>query len=314
MLTMEIPQLMSFAHIMTYRPNYTPSVQELRALVSCGDLGSVSRAADTLNLTQSAVSRSIRSLEERLGVQLFHRVRKRLQLSDAGRAMVRDARDILDALDRSAKMAMAFGKGGDVLRLAVLPTFAATWLIPRLPEFLETHPDVSIDLGAALHPVDFDDSPFDAAIQRAVMARKDTDVTPLLKETLILVAAPRLVAEGQDLTTADLARYPLIQLATRPELWNDWFASAGEATLERLQGPRVQHFDMVISAAQAGLGLALLPDIFVQAELASGTLHRVHALPLSGMTHYALIRPAARSESPAMEAFANWLHTVAHQK
>ncbi|AUH35425.1 LysR family transcriptional regulator [Paracoccus tegillarcae] len=298
---------------MIYRPNYTPSVQELRALVSCSDLGSVSRAADTLNLTQSAVSRSIRSLEERLGVQLFHRVRKRLQLSDAGRAMVRDARDILDALDRSAKMAMAFGKGGDVLRLAVLPTFAATWLIPRLPEFLETHPDVSIDLGAALHPVDFEDSPFDAAIQRAVMARKDTDVMPLLEETLVLVASPRLVAKGRDLTTADLAKYPLIQLTTRPELWNDWYASAGDATSERLQGPRVQHFDMVISAAQAGLGLALLPDIFVQAALASGTLHRVHARPLPGMTHYALIRPAARGESPAMEAFASWLQTVAQQ-
>lgn len=296
---------------MVYRPNYTPSVQELRALVFCGDLGSVSRAADALNLTQSAVSRSIRSLEERLGVELFHRVRKRLRLSDAGRAMVHESRDILARLDRSARMAMAFGGGGDVLRLAVLPTFAATWLIPRLPDFLKSHPDVSIDLASALHPVDFDESPFDAAIQRAVMARKDTEVAHLLDESLMIVAAPSLVAVGQDLTTDDLAQYPLIQLVTRPELWNDWFSSAETARTERLQGPRVQHFDMVISAAQAGLGCALLPDIFAQPAIASGALHRVHARTMSGATPYSLIRPTSRGESAAMDAFTKWLQRVA---
>ncbi|WP_323036393.1 LysR family transcriptional regulator [Pararhodobacter sp.] len=299
---------------MAIRQNYTPSVQELRALVWCGDLGSVSRAADALNLTQSAVSRSIRSLEEKLGVRLFHRVRKRLSLSDAGRAMVHESRDILGRLDRSATMVMAFGGGGDVLRLAVLPTFATTWLIPKLPEFLTSHPDISLDLASALHPVDFEGSPFDAAVQRAVMAKKDTDVVRLLDETLMIVAAPGLVAPGQALGAEDLAQYPLIQLATRPELWNDWFSQAGIARIDRLQGPRFQHFDMVISAAQAGMGLALLPDIFAQPAIAAGALHRVHALTLQGPTPYALIRPKSREKSKAMDAFAVWLQRAAGQE
>ncbi len=298
---------------MSFRKTYTPSVQELRALVWCGDLGSVSRAADALNLTQSAVSRSIRALEARLGVQLFHRARKRLHLSDAGRAMVHDARDILARLDSSARMVMAFGGGGDVLRLAVLPTFAATWLIPRLPDFLASHPNVSIDLASALHPVDFEGSPFDAAVQRAVSARKDTEIIPLLEESLIIVAAPSLVAEGRDLTAEDLSRYPLIQLATRPELWNDWFASAGIARLDRMQGPRFQHFDMVISAAQAGMGIALLPDIFAQPAIASGVLRQLHGRALRGPAPYALIRPTSREASTAMDAFADWLQLAARQ-
>jgi LysR family glycine cleavage system transcriptional activator len=302
---------MSFRNVMEFRPNYTPSVQELRALVFCGDLGSVSRAADALNLTQSAVSRSIRTLEERLGVRLFHRVRKRLQLSDAGRAMVRDSRDILARLDSTARMAMAFGEGGNVLRLAVLPTFATTWLIPRLPRFLETHPDVSIDLASALHPVDFDESPFDGAIQRAVLARKNTDVVPIVKETLIIAAAPNLVGLGSDLSADDVLQFPLIQLATRPELWNDWFASVGSAPNEGLKGPRVQHFDMVISAAQAGLGIALLPDIFAQPAIVSGSLCKLHTSTLHGPTPYALIRPASRQKSMAMDAFAIWLQQIA---
>ncbi|MGB0844856.1 MAG: LysR substrate-binding domain-containing protein [Alphaproteobacteria bacterium] len=311
MIWIESTQLMSSMNDMAYRSNYTPSVQELRALVTCGDLGSVSRAADTLNLTQSAVSRSIRTLEERLGVQLFHRVRKRLQLSDAGRAMVHDARDILQALDRSAKMAMAFGKGGDVLRLAVLPTFAATWLIPRLPEFIASHPNVSIDLTSALHPVDFDESSFDAAIQRSTMARNGTKVVELLNETLIVVAAPSLVPGERTLSCTDLRSFPLIQLATRPELWDDWLAQETAESFERLQGPRVQHFDMVISAAQAGLGVALLPDIFAEQAIKTGMLRKVHLRGLSGPAPYALIRPKVYEDSITMDAFELWLKSAA---
>jgi LysR family glycine cleavage system transcriptional activator len=298
-------------YIMTYRPNYTPSIQELRSLVFCAQFGSVSRAADALDLTQSAVSRSIRALEDRLGVKLFYRVRKRLRLSDAGRAMVYDARGILAQLDRSAKMVMAFGGGGDVLRLAALPTFASTWLIPRLPDFLDSHPDVSIDLASALHPVDFDQSPFDAAIQRAVMARNETDVTHLLDETLIVVAAPSLIPKGQMLSTAELMSYPLIQLATRPDLWHLWFADTDAEASSRLQGPRVQHFDMVIAAAQAGMGIGLLPEIFAQQAIAAGTLHKVQPNATLGPTPYVLIRPALREESTAMDAFARWLQGAA---
>ena len=298
---------------MATRPNYTPSVQELRALVCCGDLGSVSRAAEALNVTQSAVSRSIRALELRLGVKLFHRVRKRLYLSDAGRAMIHESREILAALDRSARMAMAFGQGGDVLRLAVLPTFAATWLIPRLPAFLKSRPGVSIDLASALHPVDFDESPFDAAIQRAVMARKDTDVVPLLDETLIMVAAPGLLPENCEIRGDDVQGFPLIQLATRPELWNDWLAHVNAEGIDHLQGPRVQHFDMVISAAEAGLGLALLPEIFAEQAIAKGALKKIGTKRLKGPTPYALIRPKSRQGSSTLDAFQDWLQTEANQ-
>jgi len=299
---------MSFRNIpMSLRPGYTPSVQELRALVTCGDLGSVSRAADALNLTQSAVSRSIRALEDRLGVRLFHRVRKRLHLSDAGRAMVHDARDILARIDNSARMVMAFGGGGDVIRLAALPTFASTWLIPRLPEFLRQHPALSIDLASALHPVDFEDSPFDAAVQRADMARNDTEVTPILDEDLICVASPDLINPSETPSAEDLTRYPLIQLATRPELWNEWFALAGTDRLVRTSGPRFQHFDMVISAAQASMGVAILPRIFAEQAISAGLLHQVHATSLQGETPYALIRPIVRKEGKAMDSFENWL-------
>lgn len=286
------------------RSHHTPSIQELRALVACGELGSASRAAEALNLTQSAVSRAIRSLEDRLGVLLFHRVRQRLILSDAGRAMLRDAGAILDDLDAAARMVMAFGGGEQVLRLAVLPTFATAWLIPRLAGFARSFPDTAIDLTSALEPVDFQDSPFDAAIQRAAMARAGTVVAPLMEELLVVVAAPALAGRGA-LSPAEIVRQPLIQQATRPRLWVDWFAAAGLGPVDRLRGPRFQHFDMVIAAARAGLGLALLPRIFVEHDLRSGALCKLTEIELAGPSPYALIHPP--SPSPTLRAFADWI-------
>ena len=293
------------------RPSYTPTVQELRAVVYSAELGTASGAAEALNLTQGAVSRSIRTLEERLGVRLFHRERQRLILSDAGRALVRDARDILDRLESSARMVMAFGGGEDVLRLAVLPTFATTWLIPRLAGFATRHPGIGLDLGEALGPVDFDDSPFDAALQRVEMARPGTRVLPICDERLIVVAAPALV--GHDpIAPAELLEYPLIQQSTRPELWSDWLAAAGVDLFRQLRGPRFQHFGMVLAAAQAGLGVALLPDIFAAQAIAAGSLRQPCPQVLAGRSPYALIRPAATNRQRSLELFADWLHeTVA---
>lgn len=287
------------------RAAHTPTVTELSALVACARLGTAARAAGALGLTPSAVSRSLRGLEGRLGVALFIRQRQRLVLSDAGRALVRDAEGILAQIDASARMVMAFGGSGAVLRLAVLPTFASAWLIPRLAGFAQNAPEVSLDLTAELGPVDFDASPFDAAIQRADLARPGTIVTPLTGERLIVVAAPALV--GRDPSVSDLTRLPLIQQSTRPRLWADWFSAAGipaEAAPQR--GPRFAQFAMILSAARAGMGAAILPDIFVTEALADGSLVRVGAVALAGPSPYALIRPD-RAPAPALARLQDWL-------
>lgn len=294
------------------RPSYTPTVQELRALLYSADLGTASAAAEAMNLTQGAVSRSIRTLEERLGVRLFHRERQRLVLSDAGRALVRDAREILDRIESSARMVMAFGGGEDVLRLAVLPTFATSWLIPRLAEFAHRHPEIGIDLAEALGPVDFDDSPFDAALQRVEMARPGTRVLPICAENLIVAASPALIGTAA-LTPAELLNWPLIQQSTRPELWGDWLAAAGVEPFGQLRGPRFQHFGMVIAAAHAGMGVALLPDIFAAKALAGGTLRQPCPQVLTGGSPYALIRPAQAQAQRSLDLFTDWLQEIAER-
>ena len=288
------------------RTSYTPTVQELRALIACGRLGTASRAAEELHLTQSAISRSIRSLEERLGVRLFQRVRQRLLLSDAGRAFIHDAERILGNLDATARMVMAFGSGDRVLRLAVLPTFATTWLIPRLEGFASIAPDVALDVTAALDPVDFQAEPFDAAIQRQSMAMDGTLSIPLMEERLLVVATPEIALRiGNDLHR--LMRHPLIQQATRPRLWADCFEATGIGPVDHLRGPRFQHFYMVMAAVRAGLGVALLPGIFVQKDLEDGTLSPIANLSFAGPSPYALIYPEKRQMNESLATFTEWL-------
>lgn len=195
------------------RESYLPTVGELAAFVSCARTGATTRAAEELNLTQSAVSRALATLEERLGVRLFHRVRRRLVLSDAGRAFLREAGPLLADLRRAAVGVMAFGGRADVIRLAVLPSFGTAWLIPRLPAFRALHPQATFDIAARLVPVDFDTDPFDLALQRRDMRPPGALAIDLMDEWLTVVAAPSLVPGPVD--DATLARLPLLQQSTR---------------------------------------------------------------------------------------------------
>lgn len=289
------------------RKSYIPSIGELHAFVSCARLGSASRAAIELGLTQSAVSRSIASLEDRLGVHLFHRIRQRLTLSDAGRAFQRDAGKLLINLNEAAVSVMAFGNHSEVLRLAVLPTFCNVWLLPRLPLFRQIMPNMTFDIAARLGPVDFDNDPFDAAIHRSHMRPANALFRPLMDERLVVVAAPRLVGPNRLLSDEELVELPLLQQATRPSLWLDWFRMSDLDPRSILRGARFEHFEMVISAATAGLGAGLVPEILVEGQLADGRLIALSDRRLQVSTPYSIIFPPRNENNAGFTAFQDWL-------
>ncbi|PWE49547.1 LysR family transcriptional regulator [Thioclava sp. NG1] len=288
------------------RKSYTPTINELQAFAACARFGTTTRAAAELNLTQSAVSRSLGTLEERLGVALFDRVRKRLSLSPAGHVFLAQAEEILGQIDRAAMGAMAFGGARAVLRMAVLPSFARSWLIPRLAGFEAAQPEVSLDLSARLLPVDFAREPFDLAIMRSRHEQAGAEVENLVAEELIVVAAPHLMTGRAELEEDALA-LPLLQQSTRPTLWLDWFRESGRDARHILRGARFDHFDMILDAASAGMGLGLVPAIIAQGALASGRL--VQATPRRFATgeNYALILPERAREAPHVSAFRDWL-------
>lgn len=290
------------------RHSWTPTLNELQAFRACAETGSATQAAQRLSLTQSAVSRSVATLEARLGVRLFNRIRQRLILSDAGRAILRDAERILDDLDQAAMTVMSFGGRADVLRLAVLASFGTVWLIPRLARFQAIAPEVSVDITSTMEVVDFDRSPFDAAVQRVSLRGPGTHALPLIEERLVVVAGPGLLPPDAPLMEDDaLSRLPLLQQATRPDLWLNWFLDAGLDPITLLRGARFEHFGMIIAAAKANLGIALVPEILVADDLASGQLRLASARSIPGPSPYALIWPAGREESRSLRLFRDWI-------
>lgn len=307
MLTSNSGIPMSFPH--TMRASYLPTVSELTAFAACARTGATTRAAEELNLTQSAVSRSVATLEERLGLRLFHRVKGRLILSDAGRVFSRDAARLLEELEQAAVTVMAFGGHGDVIRLAVLPSFGAAWLVPRLAGFRALRPDVTFDITSRLTPVDFDADPFDGALQRAEHRPPGAHVTELMEEQLVVVASPAMVSG--EVADADLARLPLLQQATRPTLWLDWFRDAGLDARPILRGARFEHFGMLVTAAASGLGVALVPEVVAQEELRRGRLVLASGRRLRVASPYAVLYPDRSAANPAFTAFRDWLVTEA---
>lgn len=287
------------------RRAYTPTLPELQAFAQAARTGSATRAALALGLTQSAVSRSLATLEDRLGVRLFHRLRQRLTLSDAGRALLPDAERILADLETSALAVMSFGGHRDVLRLAVLPTFGAVWLIPRLARFAAAAPGVTVDMSTTLVALDFERDPRDAAILRAPAELRGARSRVLIEERLVVVAAPSLVCEPLD--DPALARLPLLQQATRPDLWLGWFRDAGLDPVLILRGPRFEQFGMVLAAAQAGLGVALVPDMLVAPDLAAGRLRLASRRSMVSATPYVLSWPDRSEEVAAFRVFRDWI-------
>ena len=292
------------------RHAYTPTLSELQAFVQAARSGSATGAGAALGLTQSAVSRALGTLEARLGVQLFLRLRQRLVLSDAGRAMLGDAERILADLQATAMTVMSFGGHDQVLRIACLPSFGAVWLIPRLSGFARVAPQVTYDLSTTLSPLDFARDARDVAVVRGPVSGQGLQVDILCEEQLVAVAAPALVG-AEPLADADLAMLPLLQQATRPNLWLDWFLDAGLDPITILRGPRFEQFAMVLAAAKAGLGVALVPEVLVAGDLAAGQLRLASGRRLASGTPYVLVVPDRSAAVPAVAQLRAYLAGLA---
>jgi len=261
-----------------FRKLFLPPVADLLAFEAAARHASISRAAEELHLTQSAVSRQVRQLEAQLGQALFTRVRQRVVLTDAGRLYAADVRGVLQQLGAATQKAMALADGGGLLHLAVLPTLGARWLVPRLPAFAALHPELTVNLSARGEPFDFAQEPFDAAIHYGAPHWAGAVCDYLMHEEVVPVCSPALRTRHRIETPADVAGLTLLHQTTRPMLWADWFEQEGVPAPQALRGPRFEQFAMIAQAAISGLGVALLPRLR-RASWEQDASLRVIALP-----------------------------------
>ncbi len=292
-----------------------PSLQALTCFDAAARHESYTRAAQELSLTQSAVSRQITALEAFLGVALFKRTRHGVALTRRGAEYAVQIAPRLQALEQDTLDVMSAQGGGGALHLAAVPTFATRWLIPRLPLLAASHPDITVHIETRTRPFMFAESPFDAALYAGtaeqVASWVGTQALRLLPDEVLPVCSPALLAGQEALEPEAMARMPLLQQSTRPGAWRQWFDAAGVSAPQPLAGPRYELFSMTAAAAAQGMGLALVPRLLVDAELARGELVIANPRMAPGQRSYFLVWPAAsETPNPTLDAFAGWIKAV----
>ncbi len=290
---------------------FLPPTSLLCAFEAAARHQSFTAAAAELNLTQSAVSRQIRALEDMLGADLFVRERQTVKLTLAGEAF---AVEIRAALKRIATATLGFRANptGGALNLAILPTFGTRWLAPRLPDFLARHPGITINLTTRLAPFDFLSESVDAAIHFGAPQWLGAELEFLMTETVVPACAPSLRDTHDFRVPEDLLRAPLLHLASRPDAWERWFR-ATNTPVPDVHGMVVDQFAVAAQAAMSGLGLALLPRFLIENELARGDLVEAISAPVESVERYYLAWPPARQAYPPLQAFRAWIRDAARQ-
>ena len=281
-----------------------PPLTALQAFEAAARHLSFKHAAAELSLTPTAISHQVRRLEERLGVRLFVRGTRRVDLTPAGQALYPSLRQGFDAMARAVE-ALSPGARARSVVLSTTMAFAARWLLPRLARFADAHPDIALQLHTSDQPVDLAGGVAQLAIRYGTGRATGLDAMPLLRSRFAPVCAPRLPVQVLD----DLASVPLIGFrwfrrdADTPD-WPLWFDRAGVAPLPR----QLEFSDEVnaIQAAIAGQGVALVNLAMVEDALSGGLLRQPFGPELPGHGFH-VVWPATDALAADVAVVRDWL-------
>lgn len=275
----------------------------LRAFEAAARHLSFTKAADELGVTQGAISRHIRALEERFGFPLFERTRQGIALNHAARIFAHELEDAFARIARATDNLVAT-QTHSVITVRGYTTFFIRWLIPRLPAFQRAHPEIEIRLVAATDPVDFSRDAVDVGIRyghgRWPHWRSDLlfvdSLTPVCSKAYLEGRSGQSLLDGSTLLHHNL----------RPADWPEWLAAAG-LQADAAENLHFEDLSIVYECARASLGIAIGQRAYVQADLASGALVAPFEAVLTRERGYYLVCPAERADAPKITLLRDWL-------
>ncbi len=288
-----------------------PNFFALRAFEAAARFESFTLGAQELNLTPSAVSHHVRELEEHFGVPLFLRGNRRVETTDEGKRLFESLSRILDALEASCSE-VGLGAGEQVLTVHCAPSLAVKWLGPRLPQFMQSHRNITIRLSSGPEPIDLARvREIDIAISYG-FAREGAgiQVTPLGPERIVPLCSPSLL-DGTA-PAVQIASLPLIDSQLSRVSWPDWFSLNG-LRLPTTPRPSFDRAALAISAAADGMGVALESVRLAEREIARGALVEIGAdtfAPLARDTHFVSYR-VKQADVDKISVFSAWLFAEA---
>jgi LysR family glycine cleavage system transcriptional activator len=286
-----------------------PPLNALRAFEAIARHLSFARAADELHVTPAALSHQIRALEEQLGLPLFHRRTRAIELTDAGRLIYPGLHAAFESV-RGAMAQLDRARDVNVLVISATPGLVAKWLMPRLWRFLHAHPDIDARVSASMKVADFATEGVDLAIRLSKGDHPELHVEKLFDDSVLPLCSPRLVEQGL-CSAADLPRFPLIHydipMSMRaPPLWADWFAVAG-LQRDATRGLKVNVADHALDAAVAGAGVSLSFKLIASDDVHSGRLVSPFGPELPLAFGYHFVCPKGHEKRPSVRMFRDWL-------
>jgi LysR family glycine cleavage system transcriptional activator len=287
-----------------------PPLNALRAFEATARHLSVKHAADELCVTPGAVSQMLKTLELHLGVKLFRRVNRGIFLTDAGQGYLPPVRNAFRQIaDASRRVAVSADTG--VLTVSVTPFFAAAWLVPRLKDFQDAHPDIDLQVVTSNALVDFARDGVDVAVRHGLGRYPGLYSERVVAVEIVPVAAPTLVARlGKPTSAAEMTRWPHVHDADRKG-WHLWFQAQGIDEIGPPRGPAFDDSGLLLKAVLAGQGAGLLPAAMVALELAEGRLVKLADVVLLDEFAYYLVYPQSSRERPKVAAFRAWILNAA---
>lgn len=283
-----------------------PPLNALRAFEAAARHESFTKAAAELGVTQTAISRHVRTLEQLLGTALFVRYVNALEMTDDGRLLARKASSALDLIANGVDE-LKGQKRPHVLKISAQPNFAIRWLIPRLASFRVCHPNIDVHLTTSHRRPEFPADGADVAIR---VGHHWTGVVSdrLFEADLFPVCSPKLIVGGTPLrVAADLARHTLLHVSTSSDDWKLWLDAAKAPLFAWDSGPRFDSYALALQAAVEGLGVAIGRRVFVEDDLAEGRLVRPFDLSVAVDEAWFLICPEAVAARPEVKAFRIWI-------
>ena len=281
-----------------------PAMQALRAFDAAARLSSLSRAAESLHLTHGAISHQIKALEAELGVALVERAGRGIRLTEEGERFAARVREALDRLAEAVRD-VTDKSNPRRIRVSVVPSFAARWLLPRIGRFIAAHPDIDLDVRATLVLVDFQRDDVDFAVRHGRGDWPGVVAEPMFEETYFPVCSPRLAGGRLPARPADLAHHVLLRGEGEP--WTPWFRAAGLDWPEPTRGAMFNDSSHMVQAAAEGQGIALARESLLGNDLRTGALVRLFDISIPAPRRFFFVYPRRMAQAPKLALFRTWL-------
>jgi len=287
-----------------------PALNAVRIFEAAARLQNFTKAANEIHITQGAVSKQIKLLEQQLGCQLFIRTGPVLKLSDEGREFQAVAEESLSIIRRgTAKIRSR--TAGTSLTVSLLPSFAHNWFLPNLASFEKTHPDISLRLAPSYHAIDLNlVSDIDIAIRLGRGDWPNLHSLQVTEDELIPVCSPNIAQELNDLS--DIKKQRLIVDSSPYDEWHRWIAKAGLNYIPK-DNLYLDDVNLQLSAAVEGKGICLTRRSFATNYLASASLVQPFELSIYSNFNFYLVCPESRLNEIKIDAFYQWIKSIRYK-